>query len=141
MTMANKNDDCRNVFVRKLPLTATSKELREAFDPYGLIRECNIIVDKVTGESKGFGFVKFELVESALKAVSARVYIGSAELGLSIANPNAKRRNKDTKSSFVGSSSNPMGERKLFVRYIPYDVTETELKPLFEVYVHDILNS
>ena len=91
--MADKNEDCRNIFVRKVPFAATNKELREAFAQYGPIQECQIIVDKMTGESKGFGFVKFESINSALKAVNSKVYMGAMELNLTIANPNAKSWN------------------------------------------------
>ena len=92
LAMADRNEDCRNIFVRKVPFSATSKELREAFTQFGPIQECQIIVDKMTGESKGFGFVKFESISSALKAVNSKVYMGAMELNLTIANPNAKSK-------------------------------------------------
>ena len=92
LAMADRNEDCRNIFVRKVPFAATSKELREAFAQFGTIQECQIIVDKMTGESKGFGFVKFDSISSALKAVNSKVYMGAMELNLTIANPNAKSR-------------------------------------------------
>jgi len=46
-------------------------ELREAFQAFGEIQSCNIIKDKFTGESRGFGFVEMPNRAEAEKAISA----------------------------------------------------------------------
>lgn len=46
-------------------------ELREAFQAFGEIQSCNIIKDKFTGESRGFGFVEMPNKAEAEKAISA----------------------------------------------------------------------
>jgi heterogeneous nuclear ribonucleoprotein A1/A3 len=43
--------------------------LREAFKQYGKIEEGSVIIHKVTGKSRGFGFIIFKHMESAQKAL------------------------------------------------------------------------
>jgi len=57
------------LFVVKLPEDFTDKELFETFTPFGTVIRCQITTDKVTGESKGFGFVSFNSPEEAGAAV------------------------------------------------------------------------
>ncbi|KAA8534330.1 hypothetical protein F0562_031843 [Nyssa sinensis] len=56
------------VFVGGLAWEAPKETLREHFEKYGEIMEAVIISDKVTGRSKGYGFVTFKDPESAKKA-------------------------------------------------------------------------
>ncbi len=45
------------IYVGNLPYTVTNDELAEMFTPYGQIGEANVVMDRDTGRSKGFGFV------------------------------------------------------------------------------------
>lgn len=56
------------VFVGGLAWETPKEALREHFDKYGEILEAVIISDKITGRSKGYGFVTFKEAESAKKA-------------------------------------------------------------------------
>ena len=47
-----------NIYVGNLAYQVTEDELREAFGAFGEITSCNVIRDKETGKSKGFGFVE-----------------------------------------------------------------------------------
>lgn len=47
----------------------TDEEFREAFKRFGEILTCNIVKDKITMQSKEFGFIKYEDKESAEQAV------------------------------------------------------------------------
>jgi RNA recognition motif-containing protein len=47
-----------NIYVGNLAYGVTQDELRSAFATYGEISSVNLITDKFTGESKGFGFVE-----------------------------------------------------------------------------------
>jgi heterogeneous nuclear ribonucleoprotein A1/A3 len=49
----------RKLFVGGLHSTTTSQILADAFIKFGAIEDANIITDKVTGASKGYGFVCF----------------------------------------------------------------------------------
>ena|SRR3989338_11029632 len=61
----NKN----KLFVGNLPWTVTSDSLKEMFAQFGDIVEAMIITDRMSGRSKGFGFVTFANEESAGKAM------------------------------------------------------------------------
>jgi RNA recognition motif-containing protein len=45
------------VFVGGLPFATTDDELREAFAAHGAVASANVVRDRDTGRSKGFGFV------------------------------------------------------------------------------------
>ena len=59
-----------NIYVGNLSRDVSEAELREAFQAFGEIQSCNIIKDKFTGESRGFGFVEMPNKEEAEKAIS-----------------------------------------------------------------------
>jgi RNA recognition motif-containing protein len=47
-----------NIYVGNLAYTVTEDELREAFAAFGEVSRANVIMDRDTGRSKGFGFVE-----------------------------------------------------------------------------------
>lgn len=60
-----------NIYVGNLSRDVSEAELREAFQAFGEIQSCNIIKDKFTGESRGFGFVEMPNKDEAEKAIAA----------------------------------------------------------------------
>jgi RNA recognition motif-containing protein len=46
------------LLIRNLARTTTEAELRDLFESYGLVQSCDLVMDKKTGVSKGFGFVE-----------------------------------------------------------------------------------
>ena len=76
------------LYVGNLPYTYTDTELRDMFAPYGEVSSATIIMDKVRGRSKGFGFV--EMDEAAAKSAMAELngkYIGGRNVVVSEARP------------------------------------------------------
>jgi cold-inducible RNA-binding protein len=59
-----------NIFVAKLNFSTSSDTLREAFEGYGQVSSANVIMDKITGKSKGFGFVEMPDDDEAKAAIS-----------------------------------------------------------------------
>jgi RNA recognition motif-containing protein len=47
-----------NIYVGNLPYSVTDADLRETFSRFGDVDQVNLISDKFTNESKGFGFVE-----------------------------------------------------------------------------------
>jgi RNA recognition motif-containing protein len=47
-----------NIYVGNLSREATEKDLREAFEVFGQVTSAKIIMDKYSGQSRGFGFVE-----------------------------------------------------------------------------------
>jgi len=58
------------LFVGSLPFRLTEQELADHFAQAGEVLSAKIIMDKVTGRSKGFGFVEMSTPEEAEKAIS-----------------------------------------------------------------------
>ena len=47
-----------NIYVGNLSLEATEEDLRQAFQAFGKLTSATVIKDRLTGKSKGFGFVE-----------------------------------------------------------------------------------
>ena len=47
-----------NIFVAKLNFSTDSEGLRASFEQFGTVESANVIMDRETGRSKGFGFVE-----------------------------------------------------------------------------------
>ncbi|MBW1715800.1 MAG: RNA-binding protein [Deltaproteobacteria bacterium] len=60
-----------NIYVGNLPYNVTEEELREAFSEFGEVSSVNVIMDKYSGQSKGFGFVEMEKSSEAEEAIKA----------------------------------------------------------------------
>jgi RNA recognition motif-containing protein len=59
-----------NLYVGNLPYRITEDQLKAAFEEYGNVSSCTIIKDKVTGQSKGFGFLEMPEHSEAEAAIS-----------------------------------------------------------------------
>ena len=59
------------IYVGNMPYSVTSEELSEMFGQYGQVAEANVIMDRETGRSKGFGFVDMPNQTEANEAVDA----------------------------------------------------------------------
>lgn len=61
----------KKLFVGNLPWSTTEDDLRNMFSQDGMVVESvQIITDRETGRSKGFGFVEMATIEDAEKAVN-----------------------------------------------------------------------
>ncbi|MBT3195781.1 MAG: RNA-binding protein [Candidatus Ruthia sp.] len=57
------------ILIRNLPRALSEGELEELFKVYGDVQSCTLILDKATGDSKGFGFVEIAKVGDAKAAI------------------------------------------------------------------------
>jgi RNA recognition motif-containing protein len=60
-----------NIFIGNLSRQVTDADLREAFEAHGAVASANVIKDKFTGESRGFGFVEMAAQAEAQAAIAA----------------------------------------------------------------------
>ncbi|KKP61735.1 MAG: hypothetical protein UR56_C0008G0039 [Candidatus Roizmanbacteria bacterium GW2011_GWC2_34_23] len=60
--------DNKKLYVGNLPWTLTNDSLKEMFAQFGEVTEAIIITDRMSGRSKGFGFVTFATEEAAAAA-------------------------------------------------------------------------
>ena len=59
------------VYVGSLPYATTDAKLEEIFSQYGTVESARVITDKLTGRSKGFGFVEMSSSDEAQNAIQA----------------------------------------------------------------------
>ena len=60
-----------NIYVGNLSRQTDDQSLRQAFQAHGDVSSVNIITDKFSGESRGFGFVEMPDQEQAKAAIDA----------------------------------------------------------------------
>jgi len=60
-----------NIYVGNLPWTTTNDELADMFSQYGQVTKAQVITDRETGRSRGFGFVEMASEEEAQRAIDA----------------------------------------------------------------------
>ncbi len=98
-----------NIYVGNLSRDVNEDGLREAFGAFGEVDSVNIIKDKFSGESRGFGFVMMRSQQEALNAIEG---MNNKELnGLNITVSEAHSRPSNRRKSFNrrGGSSNRRG--------------------------------
>ena len=60
-----------NIYVGNLPYNLTEDDLKAAFSEFGEVSSANIVMDKMSGQSKGFGFVEMPDNSEADQAIKA----------------------------------------------------------------------
>ena len=68
------------LLIRNLSSSTTEAELRELFEGYGSVQSCNLVMDKETGKSKGFGFAEMPKqgeAKAAMKGLNGKMVDGS----------------------------------------------------------------
>ena len=82
------------IYVGNLSRNVTEQQLQDLFAPYGQVKTANIIKDKFSGESRGFGFVEMmekSEGEAAISALSGSE-LGGQRIRVSEAQPRPERR-------------------------------------------------
>ncbi|HNP28655.1 MAG: RNA-binding protein [Nitrospira sp.] len=90
------------IFVGGLPYAMTDTQLQELFSPYGVVKSAQVILDKMTGRSRGFGFVEMSKAEEAQAAIAAwndKIYEGRT-LMVNEAQPRVARRSNEPTPSW-----------------------------------------
>jgi len=82
-----------NIHVGNLAYNVTDEDLRDLFSSFGEVSACNIIKERSSGQSKGFGFVEMQNNSEADKAMKALngTRLKDQLIKLSQAKPPAKR--------------------------------------------------
>lgn len=141
----------RSLFVRSLPATATSDKLTELFSQNYPLKHATVVIDTVTKQSKGYGFVTFADAEDAQRALeefNGHNFQGR-KMKLEIAQPRSRemgskvgadRKVKSTVSAEAASLKKAREEKlaeerkppKLIIRNLPWSIkTPEQLEELF----------
>ncbi len=93
-----------NIYVGNLPFQTTEEELHVAFAEYGNVTSARIITDRMSGRSRGFGFVEMSdnnEAEAAIRALNGKSIDGRT-LTVNEARP---RENRESRWSGGGGGS------------------------------------
>jgi RNA recognition motif-containing protein len=58
------------LLIRNLSRSTTEQELRNIFEAHGTVQSCTLVIDKDTGNSKGFGFIEMPKLGEAKVAAN-----------------------------------------------------------------------
>jgi RNA recognition motif-containing protein len=61
----------KRLYVGNLPFSVTSEDLQRLFETYGTVRSAEVLSDRQTGRSRGFGFVEMENEADAEAAIAS----------------------------------------------------------------------
>jgi cold-inducible RNA-binding protein len=87
--MSNNN----KLFVGNLSFDTTENDLQDTFAAHGTVQEVNLMTDRVSGRSRGFGFVTMsapEEAKAAIEALDGKTIDGRA-LKVNVAKPREER--------------------------------------------------
>lgn len=82
-----------NLYVGNLPFDTTGDDLVELFQAYGAVTHGQVIIDKFSGRSRGFGFVEMaqdDEARAAIEALNGTPY-GGRPLTVNEAHPREER--------------------------------------------------
>ncbi|ODJ87448.1 RNA-binding protein [Candidatus Thiodiazotropha endolucinida] len=88
-----------NIYVGNLPWSVKDDELRQLFTEFGDVSSANVIMDKFSGRSRGFGFVEMPdslAAENAIKALNEKE-VGGRNLRVNEAKPREERPQRRSK--------------------------------------------
>jgi RNA recognition motif-containing protein len=68
----------KKMYVGNLPFSSTEEDLRNLFANYGEVQSANLIIDRETGRSRGFGFVEMseDDANTAMEALNGNDFQG-----------------------------------------------------------------
>eukprot|EP00455_Lapot_gusevi_P004826 TRINITY_DN119_c0_g1_i13.p1 TRINITY_DN119_c0_g1~~TRINITY_DN119_c0_g1_i13.p1 ORF type:complete len:354 (+),score=97.75 TRINITY_DN119_c0_g1_i13:77-1063(+) len=104
MDSNDEKEQKNNLIVNYIPVYMSQDDLHKLFAPYGNIISCKLIVDKNTGMSLGYGFIKFSDESEAEKAIQHLNghHIGGKSLKVSAARPPNGKLNERTTVYIAG---------------------------------------
>lgn len=88
------------IFVGNLSFQLTDFDLEDLFKQYGEVTSAKVVIDRMTGRSKGFGFVEMGTEDGAKQAIEA---LNGTELNGRPVNVSFARNQDNERKSFRGS--------------------------------------
>ena len=81
------------IYVGNLPYSVTDDDLRNIFGEFGELAATEVIKDKFSGQSKGFGFVDMHNISAAFAAIKTltETHMNGRKLRVNAARPRAER--------------------------------------------------
>mmetsp|Transcript_27455 Transcript_27455/g.35437 ORF Transcript_27455/g.35437 Transcript_27455/m.35437 type:complete len:344 (+) Transcript_27455:147-1178(+) len=124
---AQQDPTHRKLFLRGVPWECTKELVQAAFQVFGEVEETNVVMDKQTGKTKGYGFVTYRTMESAYKALDqGSILLQGRQVFVNLA---AVRTNPQQAAAESGQGDTTM--RKIFVRGMNWNNTEEDMREFF----------
>ncbi|TRX94564.1 hypothetical protein FHL15_004516 [Xylaria flabelliformis] len=122
--------DRRTVFVQQLAARLRTKELKEFFEKVGPVNEAQIVKDRISGRSKGVGYVEFKSEDSVTAALQLT---GQKLLGIPvIVQLTEAEKNRQVRNTDGSGHGNSVPFHRLYVGNIHFSITEQDLQNVFE---------
>ncbi|XP_057502181.1 uncharacterized protein LOC130785978 isoform X2 [Actinidia eriantha] len=132
---ADPERDQRTVFAYQMPLKAAERDVYEFFSKAGKVRDVRLIMDRNSRRSKGVGYIEFYDAMSVPMAIalSGHLLFGQPVM---VKPSEAEKNLVQTNASGGGSVAGPYGavDRKLYVGNLHFNMTEFQLKQIFEAF-------
>ncbi|CAL1379909.1 unnamed protein product [Linum trigynum] len=128
---ADPERDQRTVFAYQMPLKATERDVYEFFSKAGKVRDVRLIMDRNSRRSKGVGYIEFYDVMSVPMAIALS---GQPLFGQPVMVKPSEAEKNLVQSNATGAATGPYGpvDRKLYVGNLHFNMTEMQLRQLFE---------
>ncbi|CAL9145532.1 unnamed protein product [Musa hybrid cultivar] len=127
---ADPERDQRTVFAYQMPLKVTERDVYEFFSQAGKVRDVRLIMDRNSRRSKGVGYIEFDDVMSVPQAIALS---GQLLLGQPVMVKPSKAEKNLVQSTTAGAGATGAGaERKLYVGNLHFNMTEEQLRQIFE---------
>ncbi|WP_406699966.1 RNA-binding protein [Singulisphaera sp. Ch08] len=94
----------KNIYVGNLPYDTSGDELKQLFEAYGVVSNGQVIIDKFSGRSRGFGFVEMDHddeAQAAIEALNGTSY-GGRPLTVNEARPREERSSGSSRGGYGG---------------------------------------
>ncbi|KAM0067493.1 putative RNA recognition motif domain, splicing factor, RBM39, splicing factor RBM39, linker [Helianthus debilis subsp. tardiflorus] len=133
---ADPERDQRTVFAYQMPLKATEWDVYEFFSKAGKVRDVRLIMDRNSRRSKGVGYIEFYDAMSVPMAIalSGHLLLGQPVMVKpSEAEKNLVQSTATSGAAGVGGSYGA-ADRKLYVGNLHFNMTELQLKQIFEAF-------
>lgn len=125
--MTEEERTARKIFVGGLNRNTTAESLREYFSSFGPVHHTEVLFDKLTGRSRGFGFVTFEEMETINNVVDRHHTIDESQVEVRRAIPREEARNNQPRRERETTENSG----RVFIGGLGDDVTDEVLKEFF----------
>lgn len=128
---ADPERDQRTVFAYQMPLKATERDVYEFFSKAGKVRDVRLIMDRNSRRSKGVGYIEFYDVMSVPMAIalSGQLLLGQPVM---VKPSEAEKNLVQSNTSAGGAGGTGPVDRKLYVGNLHFNMTELQLRQIFE---------
>jgi len=117
VSAVSDSPEVTNLIVNYLPPALTEEQLKVLFSAYGPVESCKLMIDKVTGQSLGYGFVKYFKADDATKGIQA---LNGTAL-----------ENKILKVSYARPASSDIQNSNVYISGLDVNISKPELDAIF----------